>query len=164
MILVNLLDLWTEQKVEYILAGGQACVLYGVPRMTFDIDLLLNLTQENLERFVKVLDPYGYRPKIPISLLDLKDKDLVSSWISQKNMKALNLSSEANPEIDVLLDVPVTYESAKLNCEYKSFRSIKIPLLGLDDLILCKKVAGRPQDLSDLKALELIKYRRWKDE
>ena len=151
-------------EVDYIIAGGYAAVLYGVPRMTFDLDLLLRLQHDNLERFVGVVDRYGYKPKVPVSIYDLIDEEKIKQLIQEKNVKALNLVSPTESPIDILFDIPVNYETALSNCEYRSLGSIKLPLLSIDDLILCKRVAGRNQDLSDIKALELIKHKRWKDE
>lgn len=40
-----------EHKVRYLLVGGLAMNLHGVPRMTMDIDLVIALDTKNLERF-----------------------------------------------------------------------------------------------------------------
>jgi hypothetical protein len=43
-----------EKKIKYIVVGGIAVNLYGIPRMTYDLDLLLDLEDENLRRFLSL--------------------------------------------------------------------------------------------------------------
>jgi len=40
-----------EEKIKYIVVGGMAVNFLGVPRMTYDIDLLLYLEDKNLRKF-----------------------------------------------------------------------------------------------------------------
>lgn len=47
--LIDLLSAFAEERVEYLLVGGQAVALHGVPRFT-KADLWLRDTTENLER------------------------------------------------------------------------------------------------------------------
>ena len=39
-----------KQKIRYLLCGGMAVNIYGIPRMTADIDLLLDFNEDNIER------------------------------------------------------------------------------------------------------------------
>ena len=39
--------------------GGIAAVLYGVPRATFDVDILIEATPENAQRFLDALEDAG---------------------------------------------------------------------------------------------------------
>ncbi|MEM0358458.1 MAG: hypothetical protein QXG22_00380 [Candidatus Hadarchaeales archaeon] len=41
-----------RRKVRYLIAGGIAVNLYGVPRATADLDLLLQPGARNLEKFL----------------------------------------------------------------------------------------------------------------
>ena len=36
-------------EVRYVVIGGIAAVLYGVPRATFDLDILIEATPENAQ-------------------------------------------------------------------------------------------------------------------
>lgn len=36
-----------EKEIRYIVAGGIAVNLYGIPRMTYDVDLILDLEDKN---------------------------------------------------------------------------------------------------------------------
>ena len=39
-----------QHEVRYVVIGGIAAVLYGVPRATFDLDILVEATPENANR------------------------------------------------------------------------------------------------------------------
>lgn len=38
-----------KHKVKYIVIGGIAAVLHGIPRATFDLDILIEATEENCQ-------------------------------------------------------------------------------------------------------------------
>jgi hypothetical protein len=38
-----------EHEVKYLIIGGIAAVIHGVPRMTLDLDLLIEATQEHAD-------------------------------------------------------------------------------------------------------------------
>src|SRR5215467_7208044 len=48
-----------KNDVKYLVIGGIAAVLYGVPRATFDLDLLVEATSENVERLLKAMSEAG---------------------------------------------------------------------------------------------------------
>jgi hypothetical protein len=44
-----------EHKVRYVVIGGIAAILHGVPRTTVDLDILIEATPENARRFLEAL-------------------------------------------------------------------------------------------------------------
>ncbi len=148
-----------ERKIRYIVAGGVAVNLYGIPRMTYDIDLLLDLQDENLRRFAELVSEWGFRPKAPVDVVDLADEEKREKWIKEKNMKAFNLYNDewAISEIDVIVDSAVSYNEASKKINKVKVGDVTIPLISIDDLIKMKEHAARPQDLIDAKYLRKIK-------
>ena len=63
------------KKVKYIVVGGMAVNFYGIPRMTYDIDLLLYLEDENLEKFLNLMRGWGFKPKVPVDIMDFAKKE-----------------------------------------------------------------------------------------
>jgi hypothetical protein len=53
--LLEVLRALHDECVEYVLFGGQAVNLHGIPRFTEDIDLFVNPTMENVERLRRAL-------------------------------------------------------------------------------------------------------------
>jgi hypothetical protein len=48
-----------QHDVRYVVIGGIAAVLYGVPRATFDLDILIEATPENAQRLLDGLEDAG---------------------------------------------------------------------------------------------------------
>ena len=148
--------------IDYLVVGGLAVNFHGVPRMTYDIDLMILLEPENILKLVTKLTQWGYKPKIPVDPRDLADETKRSSWILEKGMKALNFYSETLPigEIDILIDTPIPYEELKGRAIKVELQDEKIPTISIHDLIELKLRAGRKQDLADVEHLRMVLERR----
>jgi len=144
--------------IDYLVVGGLAVNFHGVPRMTYDIDLMIFLQQDNINRLVTKLTEWGYRPKIPINPHDLADEAKRNSWIKDNHMKALNFYSETLPigEINFVIDSPIPYDTLKSRAISVELEGIRIPTISIHDLIELKVWAGRKQDLSDVEHLKVI--------
>lgn len=44
-----------KHQVKYVIISGIAAVLYGVPRPTFDLDILIEATDDNAERLLEAM-------------------------------------------------------------------------------------------------------------
>ncbi len=44
-----------RHKVRYVVIGGIASVLYGVPRATFDLDILIDATEKNARNLLDAM-------------------------------------------------------------------------------------------------------------
>ena len=144
--------------IDYLVVGGLAVNFHGVPRMTYDIDLMILLEPENVLKLVTKLTQWGYKPKIPVDPRDLADGMKRNSWVHDKGMKALNFYSETLPigEIDILIDTPVPYEELKGRAIKVELQDEKIPTVSIHDLIELKLRAGRKQDLADVEHLRMV--------
>ena len=147
-----------KERVDYLLVGGLAVNFHGIPRMTYDIDLIIALESENITRLVSKMTGWGYRPRVPVDPRELADKDKRSVWILDKNMKAFTFcsDSEAIAEIDVLIDSPISYEELKGRAVVFDLEGVRVPVVSVLDLIEMKMIAGRQQDLSDAEHLKII--------
>ena len=55
--------------VEYMVTGGVASIIYGQPRMTLDIDLVLRLPERTAEGFIECWPPSDfYTPPLKVLL------------------------------------------------------------------------------------------------
>lgn len=154
-----------ECNVKYLVAGGLAVNLHGVPRMTQDLDLLIELDEENILIILKALGSIGYIPRLPVRGEDFADKEIRDRWMKEKNMKAFTLAHSIKPfqEVDLLFDSAVDYEAAALNMEIRKAGDLSIPVVSIDDLIVMKSAAGRKQDMSDVRMLETVKAMEMED-
>lgn len=147
-----------RHRVRYAVAGGVAVNLHGIPRMTADLDLVVDLESENLRRFLQSMQELGYHPRLPVPAEELLDQDKRKDWIENRNLHAFTFWNEKKPfeEVDVLLQVPqipnIIERAVRLQIE-----SMTLFLVQLDDLMEMKRAAGREQDHADLDALEKLK-------
>jgi len=156
---LDYIEIFTEFNnvgLEYIVCGGVAMNLHGVPRMTYDISIFLKMTDENIEKYCRLLKSWNFKPKIPVDIMDFAKKEKREDWIKNKNMKAFDLFNEkwAISEIDVLINAPVRYNEVIKNVIYKETNGVKIPIISPKDLIKMKENTGRKQDEADIRYLK----------
>ena len=147
-----------DLTIDYLIVGGLAVNFHGVPRMTYDIDLMILLQAENIRKITSQLKAWGYRPKVPIDPVDLANDAKRNSWIHSKGMKALNFYSESLPvgEIDLVVDSPIPYTELKKRAVRIELEGVNIPIVSIHDLIELKRNAGREQDLADIQHLNRV--------
>ncbi|MBT9536819.1 MAG: hypothetical protein IVZ94_01655 [Nitrospirae bacterium] len=151
-----------EKGIRYIVVGGIAVNLYGIPRMTYDIDLILDLEDENIKKFLWLLKTWGFKPKVPVDIMDLANSNKREDWIKNKNMKAFNLinSEWVISEIDVVIDSPVDYERGHKRVKHIMLHGVSIPVISIDDIIKMKEKADRQQDRADVRYLRKLKHEK----
>lgn len=151
----NIFQQLDKNGVDYVLIGGLAVALYGIPRTTGDVDLMVNLDAQNLLKLVKTMNELGFTPKVPVKAEDLADPIIRNDWIKNKNMRVFSFQHPDNPYalVDIMIDNPLNYEEATKEKKQVFDRGTKIFLIPKKSLIKLKELAGRDQDLSDIKAL-----------
>ena len=69
--------LWQE-NVEYILIGGFAVIIHGMPRVTQDLDIFIKMVPENIDILKKALNAIFNDNSIDgITLADLQDYSII---------------------------------------------------------------------------------------
>lgn len=148
-----------KSKVRYLIAGGLAVNLYGVPRVTQDIDIVIAMDRENVLKITSLLKELGYVPRLPVSPDDLANPDKVKDWIENKNLKAFSFyhKNENYKVIDIVLVHPLDFEKSFKNRTVKRAKDIDIYLASIDDVVKMKEFSGRTQDLSDIEMLNKVR-------
>lgn len=147
-----------RKKIKYIVVGGLAVNFYGIPRATYDIDLLLSMEDKNLKKFLRLLKDWSFKPKAPVDIMDFANNRKRQDWIKNKNMKAFNLINPdwAIREIDIIIDTPVDYRRAIKSIKNIELYGVDIPIISITDLILMKGKTNRGQDKADISNLKKI--------
>src|SRR5574340_43223 len=98
-----------EHRVRYALVGGVAMNLHGVPRMTMDVDIVVDFADENVRRLTEAVRALGLSPRAPVSLDELADPKARARWVKEKNMVAFSLvpSAPGGVPLDILVSLPV---------------------------------------------------------
>jgi len=147
-----------EKEVDYMVVGGVALVLQGAVRMTADLDLMVALNEKNLVVFVEAMNEMGFKPKVPIPAEAFISADNRESWIQDKGMVVFSFyhPGEMFSLVDVFVHEPIPYSEMRKRRDYKLVDDFSIPVASIQDLISLKRIAGRPQDIEDIKALEAL--------
>jgi hypothetical protein len=158
IIYEEILKEFHRQKVRYVLVGGIAFNLLGGYRNTFDIDILVQMTDSNLRKIVNILKKAGYRVKQPVDPLLIADKSTREDWIKNKHMKSFNFykNERSYEEVDIIIDSPINFKQAIKSAKKIKVGKLNITVISPKNLIKMKKVTGRNKDLRDIKELKLI--------
>lgn len=65
MFYLDLFRALEAKQVRYLLVGGVAMNLHGVPRMTMDVDIVLAMDEPNLRAFLGAANDLGLEPLRP---------------------------------------------------------------------------------------------------
>ena len=127
--------------IEHALVGGLAVAVWGVPRATQDIDLLIR--PESVEPALSALAPLGFRIRaLPITFQDGMSLQRVSK-----------IDAGALLTIDLIL-VDANLEPIWASRTRVELASTPLWVISRDALIRMKAAAGRPRDLLDIQNLE----------
>jgi predicted nucleotidyltransferase len=152
-----------HDNVRYVVVGGLAVVLHGHLRLTADVDLVVDLEPEAAANTIDVLTRLGLRPRVPVRAEAFADARERQRWIEERGMQVFTMFDPKNPlrSVDLFVDLPVPFEELWNRSEMIRLPETEVRVASIPDIISMKKMAGRPQDLEDIKALEaLIDERR----
>lgn len=128
--------------VKYVTIGGIAAVLHGVPRATFDLDILIEATPDNAQRLLDALIAAGLGTATFISAEELLGREIT---IFKDRVR-----------IDVQTHTPgIRFADVWENRVTMEYQGNAFYVLSRDDLIASKRAAGRQIDLEDIRLLEL---------
>jgi len=161
----NLFASLNRASLKYMVAGGIAVNLYGIERATADVDIVLELGEGNLSKFVGVVKKLGLKPKIPVRLEDFIDAEKRKYWRTEKGMMVFSLYDPKNPFflIDIFTEIPFDFDEVYKQRKKIKFGNIFIPVVPIRELIAMKEKSNRPQDRADVYYLKRI-MNGWKDE
>jgi tRNA nucleotidyltransferase/poly(A) polymerase len=131
-----------KHQVKYVTIGGIAAILHGVPRATFDLDILIESTPENVQRLLDALLDAGFG---------------TASLTTPEQLLAHEITIfRDRVQIDVQTSTPgIEFETAWERREVMQYEQQEFYVLSRDDLIASKRASGRAKDLEDVRLLEL---------
>lgn len=162
IIYEEILREFQKHKVKYIIVGGIAFNLLGGYRNTLDMDILVEMTDKNLFKIIKILKKAGYFVKQPVDPIMISDKKTREDWIKNKHMKAFNFykSESGYEEVDIIIDSPLDFKDAIKDAIKVRVGGLNLPVISVKNFIKMKKKTGRDRDLRDIEEIkEIIKTR-----
>ncbi len=143
---LNALNALAESKnVDFVLVGGAAMALHGIPRQTMDIDVYLPATTSCLRAVFDALEQKECglvcRQEGIKEMLGNADL-LVGQW--------LTFSAPEGPDVvDVFVESPSLYLELKTDAARIQVGHASVKVASLSALRSMKLACGRPIDLSD---------------
>lgn len=138
---LNLISLFNEENVEYVVLGGHAVIAHGYLRTTGDIDIFVRPSDDNADRLLRALYRYGFK----------NDEFEHGDFTKVPNYLSFN---RYNEWVDLMtFTLGVTFEECYTNRIVLMIEDIPTNMISLPDLIRNKQAIGRPQDIQDLENL-----------
>lgn len=143
--------------VEFVVAGGVACVLHGVERVTLDLDVAVKMEGSNLKNLTGAVEKLGLQPRVPVSLADIGDPDFVRAMVEKKGALVFSLADPAKPlrHLDIFLSPRLSFERLSEGAGWFDIGGTRIRVVSKTMLIEIKKeiIPLRPKDILDLQEL-----------
>lgn len=140
----ELIQLFNDENIRYLVFGGQAVRLHGMPRFSMDWDMFIPRDDAgNMQRINELLAEELDLPLVPMGP---KGENLIQTYqtrwgIIQFHLAVAGIRSFEEVEARSVVHVNET--------------GVKVRTFCLDDLILSKEAVNRPQDVADTYFLKL---------
>ena len=138
----DLLSVFLDAQVEFLVVGGYAMAAHRLPRATKDLDLWVRPAVDNARRALRAIDAFG-APRHGLSEVDLQTEGTIYQIGVPPN------------RVDVITVIDgVRFDDAWRNRTTVEIEGLRVPVIGRAHLVLNKRTVGRPQDLLDADLLE----------
>jgi hypothetical protein len=139
----DIIAVFTENGVDFIIVGAHALAIHGVARATGDIDLLVRPTEANAARVYQALLLFG----APVRSHGIQPHDFeIPGTVYQMGLPP--------SRIDILTQIDgVSFDAAWRGRVLQEVDGITVGYLGRDEFTMNKRASGRPKDLADLALL-----------
>ncbi len=127
-----------QKKVDYVLIGGVAVILHGMERLTRDIDIIVNMTPENINKLRKALQ---------MVFEDNAIKEITLSELTK--FPVIRYGTPNGFYIDIMARVGELATFEDLKYETIDYQGIKIKIAKPESLFELKKDSIRDKDRID---------------
>ncbi len=139
--------------MEYILIGGFAVILHGLPRLTQDIDVFIRPTEENIDNLKKALKNIFEDPSIDeISLQELR------------RYPVIRYGTPDGFSIDLIANIGEAFAFDDISSEVREIEGQKMKIATPESLLKLKENTLRDVDQLDIKFLREKIRRKGRDD
>lgn len=150
---LELIDALEKAEVDYVLIGGFAVILYGMPRLTQDIDLFLHNDVENIRRLQDALFKVFQDDSIREITMDELDRYPVIRYGSPDGFS-----------VDLIVKIGTTFGYDDLEYDLIEVEGSRVRVATAETLYRLKEGTLRPIDQNDTIFLaELLRHRKEKE-
>lgn len=158
MFLHDLIRALTDAGVDYCVVGGVAVNLHGVPRPTYNVDLVVPLDMRTLRALERVLLGLGLSCREPFELSHMASRLRRRRLLRERNLFAVGYSHPTEPsrEVYVVTSPPLEPELLLERAVRARLAGTELRVAALADLIFMKRVSGQLHDADDVARLESL--------
>ncbi|MBI5582843.1 MAG: hypothetical protein HY892_03370 [Deltaproteobacteria bacterium] len=139
----QLVDLFNRNGVRYLVIGGQAVRLEGMPRFSMDWDIYIPPKDlDNLQKINRLLEGELDLPLLPMGE---QGENFIQTYQTRWGIVQFHLAGPGLPKFDDAESRAVIHETENRT---------PVKCLSIDDLIESKRKTARPQDSEDVRFLE----------
>ncbi len=126
----------------WYLFGARAAILYGVARLTADVDVTVRLQASSTgDSLADALERCGFR-------LRITDREFVA------RTRVMPFVHEATGlPLDVVLAGPGLEDEFLAHAVVRDIDGVRVPVASVEDIVVMKVLAGRPKDQEDVVAI-----------
>ncbi len=137
----DLLELFNEHEVRYVVVGGYALAFHGAPRYTRDMDLLVKPDSANARRVLAAIADFGFTSHgLTESDLDRPDQIIQFGYPPVR--------------IDIITSLSgVPWDEAWEGRQEGHVAGVPVQFIGREAYVKNKRASGRLKDLAELEAL-----------
>jgi hypothetical protein len=140
----NLVAVLEEHEIDYALCGGMAMAVHERPRMTIDIDILIQA--ESLDRVIAIATELGYK-------IRGRDMSFANGAVEIRRISKIDPESGDPLSLDLLLVTPQLRSAWEPRVE-SEWEGGTFSVVSRAGLIALKQLRMSGQDLDDIKTLE----------
>lgn len=144
----KILAAFGDEGVRYLVFGGVAVNLHGLPRFTEDLDVFIEPTRENVEAVKRALRTVYDDPNID----EISADDLLGDYPAVQYVPP-----EGTFHVDILTRLGEAFRYADLEPDTSWMEGVKVRLVSPRTLYRMKKDTVRPKDKLDADGLR-VKY------
>ena len=137
-----------KSKIDYMITGGQAVLIYGEPRLTKDIDITLGIPPDKLDDVLKIAK------KLKLKILPQDPHNFV-----KETMVLPLLDEKTGLRIDLIFSLSEYEKEALKRVKKINIKGVDVNYISIEDLIIHKIISGRERDIEDLKYI-LVKNKK----
>lgn len=128
-------------SISWYLFGAQAAIVYGVARLTADVDITIRPPATATSEWLADLQRHGFEPRFTEPPL-----------VEQTRVVPVVHLRTGLP-VDLVLAGPGLEDDLLRRAVVQSIDGVPVPVIEIADLMILKVLAGRPKDVDDIVQL-----------
>ena len=141
-LLAELQRVFAALGLRWFLFGAQAAILYGVARLSADVDITLDLGDRPSRDVVDALAAAGF---------ELRVADAAGFVEATRVLPFVHRASRM--PVDVVLAGPGLEDQFFAGTQERVVGEARVPVVSAEDLVAMKVLAGRARDVGDVEAI-----------